>query len=81
MFSFIPSATRVDASLRTKQTNKAVPQFLYMLCDIIYKILNIFDMIFDCSTSVNFVALKSKTIVDLSYVIYTRSIEDLNHHM
>ena len=37
-------------------------------------------MIFDSSTSVKFVAIKSKkTISDLSYVIYTCSIGDLNH--
>ena len=41
----------------------------------------IFDMIFDSSTSVNFIAIKSKTIADLSYVVYARSIEDFNHHM
>ena len=37
-------------------------------------------MIFHSSTSVNFVAIK-KTIADLSYVIYTCSIEDFNHHI
>ena len=37
-------------------------------------------MIFDSSTSANFVAIISETIADLSYVIYTCSIEDLNHH-
>ena len=36
-------------------------------------------MIFDSSTSVNFVAIKSKN--NCSYVIYTCSIEDLNHYM
>ena len=32
-------------------------------------------MIFDSSTSVNFVAINEKNIADLSYVIYTCSIE------
>ena len=37
-------------------------------------------MIFDSITSENFITIKfkKKTIADLSYVIYTCSIEDLN---
>ena len=43
-------------------------------------------MIFDCSTNVNFAAIKakkkkSKKNAVLTYVIYTCSIKDLNHHM
>ena len=49
-----------------------LPLLLYMLCDIIYMILNISSTI---STSVNFVAIKSKTIADLSYVICKCSIK------
>ena len=39
------------------------------------------DMIFDSSTSVNFVAIKINKIADLSYVMYAYSIEDLNRRM
>ena len=49
-----------------------LPLLLYMLCDIIYMILNISSTI---STSLNFVAIKSKTIADLSYVICKCSIK------
>ena len=37
---------------------KAVPLLLYMLCDILCKILNIFDMFFDSSTSMIFVTIR-----------------------
>ena len=54
------------------EVDKTVPLLLYMLYDIIYTILNISSTI---STSVNFVAIKSKTIADLSNVICTCSIK------
>ena len=54
------------------EVDKTVPLLLYMLCNIIYTILNSSSTI---SISVNFVAIKSKTIADLSYVICICSIK------
>ena len=57
-----------------------MPLLLYMLCDIIYKILNILSLIYFLSVAQVWISLP-KAIAELFYVIYTCSIEDLNHHM
>ena len=55
-----------------------------MLCNIIYKIVNILSSMLSLTVAPELVSLpknKKKTVADLSYVINACSIEDLNHHM